>query len=170
MGLEVFDPSHVDIADHAASSQGVTRMAQNIYWEDVEVGQDITSWSRTTDFMSWNRYAAVNDEFVYIHMDDEAGRAALNEQGAFGMGNLRFAYLHNMLRDWAGDEAQVKKVGCQYRSINQKHDVLTCTGKITGKRIENGEYLVDLSVDVINQEGQSTAPGEATVALPSRGG
>ena len=143
-------------------------MSEKVYWEDVEIGQEITPWSRKTDFMHWNRYAAVNDEFVYIHMDDEAGRAALNEQGAFGMGNLRFAYLHNMLRDWAGDEAQVRKLGCQYRSINQKDDVLTCVGTITGKRVENGEHLVDLTVDVRNQEGKSTAPGEATVALPSR--
>jgi acyl dehydratase len=86
-------------------------MSVNLYWEDVEVGQDVVSWSRKTDFMHWNRYAAVNDEFVYIHMDDVAGRRALNEQGAFGMGNLRFAYLHNMLREWAGDEVQVRYHG-----------------------------------------------------------
>jgi acyl dehydratase len=145
-----------------------TVMVYNVYWEDVEVGQEIKTWSRKTDFMNWNRYAAVNDEFVYIHMDDEAGRASLNEAGAFGMGNLRLAYLHNMLQEWAGDEAQVKKLGCQYRAINQKNDVLTCIGKITDKRMENGEHLVDLEVDVLNQDGKSTTPGEATVALPSR--
>jgi acyl dehydratase len=142
-------------------------MADNVYWEDVEVGQKIKTWSRKTDLMNWNRYAAVNDEFVYIHMDDEAGRAAMNDPGAFGMGNLRFAYLHNMLRDWTGDEGQVKKIGCQYRA-NNKNDVLTCTGEVTAKRVENGEHLVDLNVDVVNQDGQSTSPGEATVALPSR--
>ena len=145
-------------------------MANNVFFEDVEVGQEITAWSRKTDFMHWNRYAAVNDEFVYIHMDDEAGRAALNEQGAFGMGNLRFAYLHNMLRDWAGDEAHVKSVGCQFRAINQKNDVLTCVGKIVDKRVVDGERLVDLELDIVNQDGQGTAPGRATVALPSRGG
>ena len=143
-------------------------MSYNVYWDDVEIGQEIDRWSRKTDFMSWNRYAAVNDEFVYIHMDDRAGWAAMNEAGAFGMGNLRFAYLHNMLRDWAGDEAQVKKLGCQYRAINQNDDVLTCVGKVIGKRTENGDHLIDLEVDVLNQDGLSTAPGEATVALPRR--
>jgi len=143
-------------------------MASNVYWEDVEAGQKIKTWSRQSDLMTWNRYAAVNDEFLYIHMDDEAGRAAVNDPGAFGMGNLRFAYLHNMLRDWAEDEAQVKKLGCRYRSINQNNDVLTCTGEVTAKRVENGGYLVDLTVDVVNQDGQSTTPGEATVTLPSR--
>ena len=141
----------------------------NVCFEDVEVGQQITPWSRKTDFMNWNRYAAVNDEFVYIHMDDEAGRAAKNEQGAFGMGNLRFAYLLNMLRDWAGDEVTIRELGCQYRAINQKNDVLTCTGTIADKRVETGEHLVYLDVNVVNQDGKSGAPGKAVVVLPSRG-
>jgi acyl dehydratase len=144
-------------------------MALNVYWEDVEVGQEIPTWSRKTDFMNWNRFAAVNDEFVPIHMDDEAGRAA-GERGAFGMGSLRFAYLMSMLRDWAGDEASIKKLGCQFRAVNNKHDMLTCVGKIVDKRVENGEYLVDLEVNVTNQDGAGTAPGQATVALPSRSG
>ena len=33
-------------------------------------------------------------------MDDEAGRRAGNEQGAFGMGNLRYAYIVNALHAW----------------------------------------------------------------------
>ena len=66
-------------------------MAVKVYFEDVNVGDEMPPWSRKTGFMNWNRYAAVNDEFVPFHMDDEAGRAAKNEQGAFGMGNLRYA-------------------------------------------------------------------------------
>jgi len=144
-------------------------MTVNVYFEDVEVGQQITPWGRKTDFMNWNRYAAVNDEFVYFHMDDEAGRVAKNEQGAFGMGNLRFTYLLNMLRDWAGDEAEIRRLGCQYRAINQKNDVLTCTGTITDKKVENGEHLVYLEVDVMNQDGKPTTPGTAVIVLPARG-
>lgn len=143
-------------------------MAVKIAFADVQVGDDLPGWSRTTDFMSWNRYAAVNDEFVYIHMDDEAGRAALNEAGAFGMGNLRYAYILNALRDWIGDEAEVREVGCQFRAINQKHDTLTVTGKVTDKRVEDGENRVYLDVDVVNQDGKPTCPGHAVVVLPDR--
>ena len=143
-------------------------MAYKVYFEDVNVGDEIPTWSRETHFMNWNRYAAVNDEFVPFHMDDEAGYAAKNEQGAFGMGNLRYNYLLNMLRDWAGDEAEIREVGCSYRSINQKHDVLTCTGKITEKTVEGGDNLVRLDLNVINQDGQGTCPGHAVVVLPSR--
>lgn len=144
-------------------------MAVNVYFEDVKVGDEVPAWSRQTDFMNWNRYAAVNDEFVYIHMDDEAGRKALNEQGAFGMGNLRYTYMLNALRDWIGDEAQIRECGVQFRAINQKNDILTVTGKVTDKKVEDGENRVYLEMNVVNQKGEPTCPGHAVLVLPSRG-
>jgi len=143
-------------------------MTVKVYFEDVKVGDAMPAWSRTTDFMHWNRYAAVNDEFVPFHMDDEAGRRAGNQQGAFGMGNLRYAYLANALRDWIGDEAEIREIGCQYRAINQKNDILTVVGKVEGKETVGGEHRVRLSVNVTNQKGEPTCPGHAVVALPSR--
>ncbi len=143
-------------------------MTINVYFEDVNVGDTIPAWSRKTDFMHWNRYAAVNDEFIPIHMDDEAGRAALNEQGAFGMGNLRYAYIVNALQDWIGDEGQIREIGCQFRAINQKNDVLTVTGKVTEKLVEDGEHRIKLDIDVVNQNGDPTCPGHAIVTIPAR--
>ena len=142
-------------------------MAYNVYYEDVEVGQTIPVFERKTDFMHWNRYAAVNEEYVYVHMDDEAGRAA-GQGAAFGMGNLRWAYVLNALRDWIGDEAEIRELGMQFRAINFKNDVLRTEGVITEKKQENGENLVVLTVNVVNQKDEKTAPGRAVVSLPSR--
>ena len=144
-------------------------MTINVYFEDVNVGDALPEWSRQTDFMHWNRYAAVNDEFIPIHMDDEAGRKALNEQGAFGMGNLRYAYIVNALQDWIGDEAQIREIGCEFRAINQKNDLLTTTGKIVEKIVEGNDHLVRIETNVVNQDGAGTAPGHAIVCLPTRG-
>ncbi len=144
-------------------------MAVNVYFEDVNVGDALPAWSRQTDFMHWNRYAAVNDEFVYIHMDDEAGKAALNEQGAFGMGNLRYTYILNALRDWIGDEAEIRECGVQFRAINQKNDILTVQGKVTDKKVEDGENRVYLDINVMNQNGDGTCPAHAVLVLPNRG-
>ena len=135
---------------------------------DVEVGQALPPFVREAGFEAWNRYAAVNDEFVYIHMDDEAGKAA-GQGAAFGMGNLRWAYALNALRDWAGDEAEIRELSLQFRAINRKDDVLRATGVITDKKQENGENLVLLDINVLNQDDQKTAPGRAIVVLPSRG-
>lgn len=141
-------------------------MAHNVYFEDVNVGDDIPSFTRQTDFMHWNRYAAVNDEFVYIHMDDEAGKSAANEQGAFGMGNLRYAYIVNALQDWLGEDGTIREVGCQYRAINQKDDVLTVVGEVAEKTVEDGENKLRLTINVVNQQGEATCPGHAVVVLP----
>jgi acyl dehydratase len=144
-------------------------MTVKVHFEDVNVGDEMPAWSRQTDFMHWNRYAAVNDEFVPFHMDDEAGRKAGNKEGAFGMGNLRYAYLVNALRDWIGDEAEIREIGCQYRAINQKNDTLTVVGQVVEKQVVDGELRVKLTTNVMNQAGEATCPGHAVVALPSRG-
>ena len=142
-------------------------MAYQVYFEDIQVGDELPGFVRQTDLMNWNRFAAVNDEFVYLHMDDEAGINSGNEQGAFGMGNLRWAYLHNMLRDWMGDEAEVREMNVQYRAINQKQDTITCTGKVAEKIQKDGSNLVKIEINVINQLGKGTTPGFAVVALPT---
>ena len=137
----------------------------SVDYESIQAGDTIPPFVRTTHFAEWNRYAAVNDEFIPIHIDDDAGRAAGNELGAFGMGNLRLAYLVNMLRARIGDDGEIRSLTAKYRSMNQKGDELRCVGEITGKEIVDGRALVHLRVDVIDQNGASTTPGTATVAL-----
>lgn len=133
---------------------------------DVEIGETLPPFERKTGFMNWNRYAAVNDEFVHIHMDDAAGRNA-GQPGAFGMGNLRAAYILNMLRQWAGDEAQVRELALQHRAINHKDDVLTTHAVVTATKVQDGQHLVVLDVGVRNQDGVDLSPGTAIVALPA---
>ncbi len=144
-------------------------MANNVYFEDVSIGDEVPAFERKTDFMNWNRYAAVNDEFVFLHMDDEVGKAA-GQGAAFGMGNLRWAYVLNALRNWIGDDARVRELSMQFRAINHKNDVLTTVATVKQKRVEDGEHLVDLEINVRNQDGVMTAPGHATVVIPARNG
>ena len=138
----------------------------SVGFKDIQVGDRLPEWSRKTSFPEWNRYAAVNHEFVPFHMDDEAGCQVGNAQGAFGMGNLRYAYIVNALRDWIGDEGIVREVGCQYRALNQKDDVLTVVGEVTEKTRAQGEQRVRLDINVVNQDGLRGCPGHAVVVLP----
>src|SRR5215468_5544757 len=95
----------------------------------VTVGTELPAFVRTTGFHNWNRYAAVNDEFVDIHMDDSAGQAA-GYPGAFGMGNLQWAFIHNMLRAWVGLDGRIVRVACQFRRPNLRNTVVTAHGTI----------------------------------------
>jgi acyl dehydratase len=131
---------------------------------DIKVGDELPVFQRATGFHHWNRFAAVNDEFVPIHMDDEAGQAA-GYPSAFGMGNLQWAYLHNLLRQWLGDDGRILSVNCQFRSANIKGQVVTAHGTVTAVRDEGTERIVDLDVWTEEQNGTKLAPGQATVAI-----
>src|SRR6266496_6145822 len=109
------------------------------------IGDALPEFRHTTDFAHWNRYAAVNDEFVPIHMDDEAGRAA-GYPTAFGMGNLQWSYLHNLVRDWIGDDGRIVRLTCQFRAPNTRGMTVTARGTVTGRRTEDGEDYLDLDV------------------------
>ena len=129
-----------------------------------QVGDEIASFTRTTDFAIWNRYAAVNDEFIPIHMDDEAGRAA-GQSGAFGMGNLQVSYLHNLLRQWLGPDGVILGLTCQFRAINSKGMVVTARGRVVEIEQDAGPVVVRLEVWTEDQNGTRLAPGTARVAL-----
>ena len=118
--------------------------------------------------MNWNRWAATYDEFVPYHMDDEGAREN-GQPSVIGQGRIRLSYLHTLLRQWMGDEGYIVRLNVQMRGINFKNDVLTCTGRVTGKRRDDtGTHLVDLELAITNQNGDLITPGEATIRLPSR--
>ena len=98
--------------------------------DQVVEGLELPPFVRTADFHAFNRYAAVNDEFVDIHMDDEAGRAA-GYPGAFGMGNLTFAWMHCLVRDWLGDAGRIVRLECQFRGPALRGDTVTCKATVT---------------------------------------
>jgi len=132
--------------------------------EALKVGDSVGSFERATGFDNWNRYAAVNDEFVPIHMDDDAGREA-GYPTAFGMGTLQWAYLHNLLRDWVGENGRIISLSCQFRAPNIKGQTVTAHGTITALNEIDGETVVELDVWTEDQDGSPLAPGHAVVAL-----
>ncbi|MDV7218083.1 MULTISPECIES: MaoC/PaaZ C-terminal domain-containing protein [Streptomyces] len=130
--------------------------------DKVGIGDEIGPFTRETGFANWNRYAAVNYEFVPIHMDDEAGRAA-GYPTAFGMGNLQWSYLHNALRAWMGDSGRIVSLSCQFRGANTKGMTVTARGVVTG--VEKADGAVTATVDVWTEaaDGSRLAPGKAVV-------
>jgi acyl dehydratase len=132
---------------------------------DIQVGDEVPVFVRQPGFHHWNRYAAVNDEFVPIHMDDEAGRAA-GYPSAFGQGNLQWAYLHDVVRQWMGDEGKIERMTCSFRGANLKGQTVTTRGRVTAVLDEADRRVVELEVWTENDAGERLAPGTARVSFP----
>lgn len=138
-----------------------------VFFEDVTVGQELVPFQRKTGIENWNRYAAVNDEFMPVHMDVDAARDR-GEKDVYGMAGLRQAYFHCLLRNWLGDDAEIRRISCKHLGINFKNDTLTAKGRVEGTRVSGAEHLVDIHLAVENQSGEVLDTGKATVVLPRR--
>ena len=130
----------------------------------VKVGDALNGFSRHTDLDNWNRYAAVNDEFVPIHMDDQAGQDA-GYPSAFGMGNLQWAYMHNAVREWLAGDGEIKSLSCQFRAANLRNTTVTVKGVVTDVAQAEDGTSVTINLRTENDTGETLAPGEAVVLL-----
>lgn len=130
----------------------------------VSPGDELPPFTRETGFANWNRYAAVNDEFIPIHMDDEAGREA-GQPTAIGMGNLQWSYLHNLLRDWLGGNGRITRVTGQFRGPNTRGMTVTARGVVTGVDEADGVRTAKVDVWTEDQDGNKLMRGEAEVRL-----
>lgn len=107
-------------------------------------------------------YCGGSSDHNPIHVDiDFAKKFGMKDVFAHGM--LSMAFLGRLVTNWAPQSA-VRKLGTRFVSITWIGDKITVTGKVVGKREENGEKLVDLELACTNQNGQPTLQGTATIA------
>ncbi len=103
-----------------------------------------------------------------VHYSVPAARA-VGARYAYDVGVERHCWVVNLLTNWMGDEGWLKRSYAEYRQFVYLSDAVWLKGKVTKKYIDsNGEHCVDIETHGINQRGEDTIPGEATLALPSR--
>ncbi|MCT2582238.1 FAS1-like dehydratase domain-containing protein [Actinophytocola gossypii] len=113
-----------------------------------------------------NEYG-VPDVAQRVHWDSEWAKAIGNPR-AYDYGVLRECWLHHRLTDWMGDEGFVVRQHDEIRKFNYQGDIQYVTGEVTAKRREHDMNLVDVELRAVNQRGEETTRGEATIALRSR--
>ena len=143
-------------------------MANQLFWDDVEVGSEVTPLVKKPDNQQLVKWAGASGDFYQIHYDKEF---ALNNNlpGLIVHGALKSAWLGELLSNWVGEGGTIKSYGCSYRGMDVPGDTLTCKGTVTKKYAEGDENLVDCEIWLENGKGDKTTPGTAVVALPQKG-
>jgi len=154
------------------------RGAEPRYWEDVKAGEEMTpvlekglltmmEIIRFGLFVSpMPRRIERKREYVEIGFSREEMQKRAGLENASDYGPQRVCWLGQFLTDWMGDNGTLKKYACQVRHPSIMGDSNFVKGKVKGKRIENGEHIVECEIWVENQAGLVTAPGTAIIALP----
>jgi acyl dehydratase len=129
---------------------------------DLTAGAELPAFVRETGLPNWNRYAAVNDEFIPIHMEDEAGRAA-GFPTAIGMGNLLWSYAHILLRDWMGEHGRIEQVSAKFQQPNLRNTTVTVHGRVAEASPADGGARVAVELWTTDDTGRTLTTGQATV-------
>jgi acyl dehydratase len=154
-------------------------MADQLFWEDVNIGDEIPSLTIHVTPQMMVLWAAAGESYPPIHFDPYFAREVAKNPDIIIHGFQKHAYLGRMLYEWVKPSGQVLEYGCQFRGMNFPNQDLICRGMVTGKVQENGLNVVELEIWTESGKamddgrpkaalGSKTSPGMGRVALPAR--
>ena len=142
-------------------------MAEQVYWDDVKEGTELTSVVKNPTTQQLVKYAGASGDYYQIHYDQDFAKSN-NLDGVILHGALKNAFLGHLVTKWMGPQGDLKRLACQYRGMDMPGSPVTAKGVVTRKYQEQGANLVDCEIWLENKDGEKTTPGSATVVLPSR--
>jgi hypothetical protein len=171
------------------------RGAKTRFWEDVgdaellppivrgpltseEIVQFMAATRPSLGFKQFLRHRQRHPEAAYLDQETgswESWEASLLRDDvaqAFGFpfahdaGIDRVSWLSNLLTNWMGDQGFLKSLSVTLTLPNVYGDVTWCGGRVTGKSLQDGLGVVDLTIWCHNQRGDQTARGRAAIVLP----
>lgn len=106
---------------------------------------------------------------VAIHWTNERCQKYLGMPGAYEAGFERLNWFTQLLMSWFGDHGMMRALKLAFKGFHWQGDAVRLFAKVTGKRVEGGQHLVDLDIWTMSHpRGDRTSEGGATVELPSR--
>ncbi|MDA1215675.1 MAG: MaoC/PaaZ C-terminal domain-containing protein, partial [Chloroflexi bacterium] len=102
-------------------------MADQPYFETVQVGDKLTPLEKHTTTRQLVKYAGASGDFYEIHYDLEFARST-GLDGLIIHGALKNAFLAQAVTDWMGPGGKLKQISAQYRGMDVPGDTLTIHG------------------------------------------
>ena len=134
-------------------------------FEDVQVGDAIPSLTKPAiTHLQLALYASAGADHNPIHVDEQAAKAG-GLPGIIAHGMLPLGFLGQLITQWV-QQKQLRSLSARFVAMAFPGDTITCSGKVSGKREQGGEKLVELELAAQNQKGENIQLGKATVALP----
>ena len=141
-----------------------TAEQQQVYFEDVQEGQEIPALKITPSTQQLVHWAAASGDFYQIHYDQDFAKST-GLQGIIVHGALKHAFLGRLLWEWIRYDGKINRWSASYRGMDVPGKEMTCKDRVTGKRQENGENLVSLEIG--SENPRASAPPPARLPAPA---
>jgi len=142
-------------------------MTEQLYYEDVVVGGEITPLVKQPTTRQLVMWAGAVGDYNPIHYDKDFAQSR-GLPGVIAHGQLVGAFLGQLITDWIGERGVLRKLSCSYKGMNYPGEALTCKGKVTKKYVQDGQHYVECNLWAENSKAEKTVLGVAVVMLPSR--
>lgn len=142
---------------------------KQIYWEDVEVGDELPGYDMDIDARRMVLQLSGSQDHYPVHFDRDFARAAGHEE-VFMSSGFTEAALVRVVTDWMGDGGWLRKLRLELRRQNRIGDTMVCKGRVAEKYLKDGDHYVECEVWAENAREGITTPGRAWVILPARAG
>ena len=132
----------------------------------IAEGAEIGPFIKHTSTQDLVKYAGASRDFSEIHYDKDFA-LGVGLPGVILHGALKAAYLGKLMTDWLDDPGALRSLQCQHRGMDFPSESVECKGRVVRTYVEDGQSFADCEIWLENARGQTTAPGQATVSLPS---
>ncbi|MDQ1503823.1 MAG: hypothetical protein QOD57_1550 [Actinomycetota bacterium] len=101
-----------------------------------------------------------------VHWDQELA-TGIGAPGPYDYGPERITWLSQLVTDFIGDGALLRRLNVQVRRFNVIGDLTRCRGTVTRKYRDGDRHLIECTLGAVNQRDELTAQGLAVAELPS---
>jgi len=192
------EKERAEIDERVLEEPSRIRGSRTRHWEDVTVGESIDEIVRgplsLSDTMAFviasgrgaahgvllrqaakhpkhflrNKEGGGGIEYTGIGHHRESFAREVGVPGMYDYLPQRAAWFATAITNWMGDDAVLKRIRMEARMFNVQGDTTFISGTVVSKYVKDRCALVNIEMRGINQRGELSSPGFATVLLPSR--
>jgi acyl dehydratase len=131
-------------------------------YDEVNVGDEAPSFTHKLTRTDLVKYAGASGDFNPMHHDEVAAKAA-GLPSVFGHGMLSMGLLGKAITDYVGI-GNLKSYKVRFTKQTWPDEELTTKVVVREKQEADGEKLIVLDVELVNQDGEIKVQGEAVTA------
>jgi hydroxyacyl-ACP dehydratase HTD2-like protein with hotdog domain len=139
-----------------------------LYFEDVRVGQAMTTLSATATTTQLFFFSAATYNGHRIHYDRTWAVDVEDYPDVLVQGPLQAALMARAVTDWIGAAGRLLRFEVRNRASAFPGEQMRFAGRVVATREVDGRGQVDLTISGEKGEGEVLMPGSATVELPRR--
>jgi acyl dehydratase len=144
-------------------------MTEQLYWEDVAIGDRIPAREYgPLTIVDTVRWAGLQENWQHLHFDRDHVRRHNGLKTFIASGAYRQALLLRMLTDWIGPRGWLQKISIRHTYSTFEGDMMRFSGRIVEKPEDAAALIGELEGS--NQEDRQILTGRCTLILPRRRG